>query len=87
MKFDITITDTAGGKPIVKALSVTVSDFGGNGSIRDSSTSRREPRVTRASSCATHSGAIAALAKGPSTATGGNPGSTMNWASVGLHRR
>jgi hypothetical protein len=34
VKFDITITDTAGGKPIVKALSVTVSDFGGNGSIR-----------------------------------------------------
>lgn len=34
VKFDITITDTAGGKPVVKALSVTVSDFGGNGSIR-----------------------------------------------------
>ncbi|HET9191987.1 MAG TPA: hypothetical protein VFO21_03865 [Vicinamibacterales bacterium] len=34
VKFDITITDTAGGKPITKALSVTVSNYSGTGSIR-----------------------------------------------------
>ena len=34
VRFDITITDTAGGKPITKALSVTVSNFSGTGSIR-----------------------------------------------------
>ena len=34
VRFDITITDTAGGKTVTKALSVTVSDVGGNGSIR-----------------------------------------------------
>ena len=34
VKFDITITDTAGGKPVTKALSVTVSNFSGTGSIR-----------------------------------------------------
>ena len=34
MRFDITITDTAGGKTVTKALSVTVSDVGGNVSLR-----------------------------------------------------
>ena len=34
VKFDITITDTSGGKPVTKALSVTVSNFSGTGSIR-----------------------------------------------------
>jgi hypothetical protein len=34
VRFDITITDTAGGKPITKALSVTVSNYSGTGSIR-----------------------------------------------------
>ena len=34
VKFDITITDTAGGKPVTKALSVTVSNYSGTGSIR-----------------------------------------------------
>jgi len=34
VRFDITITDTAGGKPVTKALSVTVSNYSGTGSIR-----------------------------------------------------
>ena len=34
VRFEITITDTAGGKPVTKTLSVTVSDSNGNGSIR-----------------------------------------------------
>ena len=35
VRFDITITDSAGGKPVTKNLSVTVSDSNGNGSIRN----------------------------------------------------
>ncbi len=35
VRFDITITDSAGGKPVTKSLSVTVSDSNGNGSIRN----------------------------------------------------
>jgi hypothetical protein len=38
VRFDITITDSAGGKPVTKSLSVTVSDANGNGSIRNSGT-------------------------------------------------
>jgi hypothetical protein len=34
VRFDIAITDTAGGKSVTKNLSVTVSDSNGNGSIR-----------------------------------------------------
>jgi hypothetical protein len=34
VRFDITITDTAGGKPVIKSLSVTVSNYSGTGSIR-----------------------------------------------------
>ena len=34
VKFDITITDTAGGKAVTKALSITVSNYNGTGSIR-----------------------------------------------------
>jgi hypothetical protein len=34
VRFEITITDTAGGKPVTKTLAVTVSDANGNGSIR-----------------------------------------------------
>lgn len=38
VRFDITITDSAGGKPVTKNLSVTVSDSNGNGSIRSMGT-------------------------------------------------
>ena len=38
VRFDITITDTAGGTPVTKTLSVTVSDSNGNGSIRSMGT-------------------------------------------------
>lgn len=34
VKFDITITDTAGGKAVTKSLSITVSNYNGTGSIR-----------------------------------------------------
>ena len=38
VRFDITITDSAGGKPVTKGLTVTVSDSNGNGSIRNMGT-------------------------------------------------